>query len=221
MKRSGFRKSNKPKRDRTAPHNIADQFEREKHQKELEKFLKQLNPDGTPKKLLTKSALMSIIRGAIREKCWMYTPNKLAFENMSTIPDEDVDSRRRWKRQCEDCGQWFNKSEVQTDHRKGEHSLKDFDEIWDFYLSINNVGFDGMSSLCEECHSIKTMMERYNYTREEALILKKVTAWEKEYKTAGKQKDWLLKKGFSEEEVSNPEKRRQSIWKYFQSQENK
>lgn len=34
-----FRKSNKPKRKRTAAFNIADEFEREKHKKELDKFL--------------------------------------------------------------------------------------------------------------------------------------------------------------------------------------
>ncbi|CAH9014426.1 conserved hypothetical protein [Vibrio phage 501E54-1] len=206
------------KRKRTAPHNIADDFEREKHQKDLEKFLSKLNEDGTPKKLLTQSQLMSIIRGAIREHCWMYAPNKLAFENMSTVPD-DSSSRRRWHRQCEDCKGWFKKDEVQTDHRIGEHSLKDFDQIWDFYTSISNVSFEGMASLCIPCHDIKSAMERYGYTKEEALIFKKVTAWEALHKKATPQKKFLMDNGFTEDEVSNPTKRREAIWKYFESLE--
>lgn len=219
MKRGGFRKSNKPKRTRTTPHNIADEFEREKRQKELEKFLKQLNPDGTPKKPLTESQIMSLVRGAIRDR-WMYSPTKLAYLYMNTVPDEDPNSRRKWKVQCEASGEWLKLTDACVDHKKGEHSLKSPDDLFSFYNSIMNVGFDDLQILSVGEHDIKTMMERYNYTREEALILKKVTAWEKEYKTAGKQKEWLLKKGFSEEEVSNPEKRRQSIWKYFESQEN-
>lgn len=214
-RRGGFKRGGGSKRKRTAPHNIADDFERERHEKDLAKHMKNLNEDGTPKKLLTKSGLLSIIRGAIREHCWMYSPNKLAFENMATVPDDDPSSRRRWKRQCESCGEWFKQTDIQTDHKVGEHSLKDWDQVWDFYLSINNVGFSEMSSLCVPCHDLKTAMERYGYTEEQAKIFKNVNLWLSHNKGAKVQKDLLKSYGYSDTQTSNGEKRKECLWDYF------
>jgi hypothetical protein len=213
MSRGGFR-GKRSTRKRTAPHNIADEFEREKHKKDLEGFLKKLNEDGTPKKPLTESQIMSILRGAIREK-WMYAANKLAYLNKAIVPDDDPKTRRRWKAQCEHCKEWFGKNDIQIDHIKGEHSLKSPTEVFEFYDSIMNIGFDEMQALCEPCHSIKGAMERFGYTKQEAIIFKQVTAWEKEHKKVSDQKELLLSYGFSEEEVSNKEKRRECIWKFI------
>jgi len=212
-----FRKSNKPKRKRTAAHNIADDFEREKHKKELEKFLKQLNEDGTPKKPLTDSQIMSIVRGAIREK-WMYAPNKLAYLNQHIIPDDDPNTRQRWKVQCEYCNKWFKKSDVQVDHCKGEHSLKTPEDLFQFYDSICNIGFDDMKVTCVPCHELKTAMERYNLTEEEAIIFKKVTAWKSDYPKANDQKKWLTSHGYKGEALKNAETREAAILGYFQKE---
>lgn len=208
------RRSSKPKRQRTAAYNIADDFERDKHKKELEGFLKKLNEDGTPKKPLTESQIMSIVRGAIREK-WMYAPNKLAYLNMGIVPDDDPNTRSRWKCQCEQCKGWFKKGEIQIDHEAGEHSLKTPEDLFKFYDSICNIGFDGMQRLCEDCHTIKTVMERYNLSEEDAITLKKVTAWEKKTPKAADQKKFLKSKGFAEKEVNNTENRRIAALKYF------
>uniref|UniRef100_A0AB39AJE6 HNH endonuclease n=1 Tax=Vibrio phage P018-4 TaxID=3229728 RepID=A0AB39AJE6_9CAUD len=220
-RRGGFRKSTKPKRKRTAPHNIADEFELDKHQKELERLLKKLNEDGTPKKPLTESAIMSLVRGAIREK-WSFCDTKLAYLNMKTVPDNDPNTRRRWKIQCEhpECLKWFGKNDVACDHIVGGHSLKTPEDLFTFYDNILNVSFNDLQILCHECHDRKTACDLHGYTWEESLIFKKVTAWEKQYKVASKAKEWLLSKGFSEDEVSNPEKRRQAIWKYFEQENN-
>lgn len=214
-RRKNFSKSSKPKRKRTAPHNIADEFEREKHKKELENFLSKLNEDGTPKKLLTESQIMGIIRGAIREK-WMYAPNKLAYLMMGVVPDDDPNTRRRWKVQCEECEKWFKKDEVQVDHEDGENSLKTPEDVFPFYDSICNIGFDSMNRLCEDCHSIKTFKERYNITDEDEIrAIKKAISFEKENPKADTQKKFLRSKGFSASDISNSTKRRESLVKYF------
>ncbi|AUR94182.1 hypothetical protein NVP1193O_051 [Vibrio phage 1.193.O._10N.286.52.C6] len=215
MARGGFR-GNRSQRKRTAPHNIADEYEREKHKKDLEGFLKKLNEDGTPKKPLTESQIMSILRGAVREK-WMYAPNKLAYLNMAVVPDDDPKTRRRWKAQCEHCQCWFGKNDVQIDHIKGENSLKSPAELFEFHDNIMNIGFDGMQTLCEPCHSIKGAMERFGYTEAEAIIFKQVTAWESANKKVGDQKTLLKSYGFSDDEISNKEKRRECIWKHIES----
>lgn len=211
----GFRKYNKPKRKRTAAHNMVDEFDLKKHKDELEKLLKRLHEDGTPIKPLTESAIMGLCRGAIREK-WRFCDVKLAYLNMKTVPDEDANSRRRWKVQCEDCNNFFGKTEVAVDHKKGGHQLKSPDNLFQFYNNIINVGFAGIQVLCHECHDRKTVMDLYGYTREEAFIFKEVTAWEKKNNTVGKQKELLLSYGYSDEEISNKEKRRAAIWKYLE-----
>lgn len=208
------------KRKRTAPNNIADDFEREKHQKELDKFLKQLNEDGTPAKPATDSQIMGLLRGAIRER-WMFAPNKLAYLYSNIVPDDDPTTRRRWKGTCERCNSDFKKTDLQVDHIKGENSLRSPEELMDFYDSIMNVGFEDLRVLCIPCHEIVTVMSRYNYTEEEAIIFKKVTAWESLNKTVKKQKELLTFYGFSADEISNKEKRRIAVWKYIESLEEK
>ena len=187
----GFgRKSNKPKRKRTAAHNMADEFEIEKHEKELVKLLKRLHDDGTPIKTLSESQIMSIVRGAIREK-WSFCDTKLAYLNMKTIPDDDPNTRRRWKVQCEHCLEWFKKTEVSVDHRIGGHSLKSPAELFDFYDKIINIGFDDIQILCHADHDRKTACDLYGYTWDEAGIFKQVTAWESANKKVGDQKTLL------------------------------
>ncbi|BAV80861.1 phage protein [Vibrio phage RYC] len=214
MRRGKFGGGTKSKRKRTAPHNIADEFEREKHAKELEKFLKQLAEDGSPKKPLTVSQIMSVMRGAVREK-WMYCPTKLAYLNMAIVPDDSPSTKRRWKAQCENCEEWFKKDDVAVDHIVGENSLKTPEDLLSFWDSIMNVGFDDLQVLCHDCHDIKSMMERYGYTEDEVHIMRKVLTWEKMYTKAAKQKELLISYGFKASEVSNSEKRREAIFKHF------
>lgn len=215
MARGGLRKSTKPKRKRTAPYNMADDYEIEKHREDTEKFLKKLNKDGTPLKPLTESQVMSIVRGAIREK-WMYAPNKLAYLNLGIVPDEDLSSRRRWKCQCEYCHEWFGKGDIQVDHLVGEHQLKTPDDLLEFYDSICNVGFDQMKRTCIPCHEIKTTMERYGITDEkEAKAVKEAIRFENNNPKAADQKRFLLNKGFKASDVKNATTRRESLIEYF------
>lgn len=215
MRRGGLRKSNKPKRKRTAAYNMADEFEIEKHQKELERLLKRLNEDGTPAKPASQSEIMSLVRGAIREK-WGYCDTKLAYLNMKTIPDTDPSSRRRWKVQCEKCLLWYGKNDVAVDHLIGGHSLKSPEDLFTFYDNIINIGFDDLQILCHEDHDLKTACDLHGYTWDEAIIFKKITALESHLKNEKARKAFLLNKGFDESEVSNKEKRRLAFWKFIE-----
>lgn len=216
-KRSNFGKG-KAKRVRTAPHNIADDFERSRHQKETEKFLRQLNEDGSPKKPLTESQIMGLCRGAIRER-WMYSPVRLAYLNQHIVPDDDPNTRRRWKGTCMYCGKEFKKSDLQIDHWEGEHSLKSPDDLFKFYHSIHNITFNDLKMTCIPCHEIKTAMERYGLTEEEAVVFKKVTAWRAKYPKATQQKVWLKGKGFSAGDMKNAGTREAAVLKYYQQKQ--
>lgn len=216
MARGGFRKSTKPKRKRTAAHNMADEFELKKHENELKKLLNRLDEYGFPKKPLTESAIMGLCRGAIRDR-WSFCDTKLAYLNMKTVPDTDLSSRRRWKVQCEDpdCLKWCGKNDVAVDHVVGGHSLRSPDELFTFYNNIINIGFKDIQILCHECHDIKTAMDLGGYTKEEAIIYKQVTALETLLKNEKARKTFLLGKGFEESSVSNKDKRREAFWKFM------
>lgn len=211
MRRKSFPKRKpKEKVERTTPFNIPDDKELAKVKNDLVKFKKQLKPDGSPLKPLTKSQIMSLCRGAIRQK-WMFASNKLAYMNMGVVPDYDTNTRRRFKVQCEYCLEWFKRDEVVCDHENGEHSLKDGTDIETFADSILNVNFAGLKRTCQPCHDRKTAMERWGYTEEEARIFKMYTAWVGANKIP-KQKEWLQSKGVSLEDCSNEPKRRKSYF---------
>ena len=215
-KRSNF-KSGKPKAKRTGAYNIPNEDDLEKLRKSLESYMKKLDEEGNVLKKMTHSQKMSLIRGAIREK-WMYAPNKLAFLEMNAVPDYDPNTRRRFKWQCNCCKEWFTKAQVQVDHIIGEHSLKDLEDFDSFVESILYVNFSGLQILCIDCHDIKSACERYNLTEEEAIIFKRVTAWEKQYPKAKDQKDFLIKNfGAKVKDVANETLRREVALEYFKS----
>ena len=212
---TGFKRgSNKPKREGT--YNIPNEAELAKLENELNKHLAKLDENGLVLKPLTQSQLMGLVRKAIREK-WGYCDVKMAYLLKGVEPDYDPDTRRRFKVQCESCKNWFSKGEIQIDHRKGEHSLKsiaDFDNFVDSILQ--KVTFADLSRLCHPCHDLKTAQERYGLSEEDAIIFKRMTAWEAE-NDVEERKKWLVSKGYKKVDVSNHDKRRACYIEYLKS----
>lgn len=212
-KRSNFGRSG-TKKKREGAFNLPNDEELEKLKKDTEKFQKQLDEYGVPLKRMTQSQLMGLIRSAIREK-WMYANNKLAYLHMGIEPDFDKNTRRRFKVQCEMCGEWFSKGDICIDHKVGEHSLKSLEDFESFVESILYVGYDDLQRLCSTCHDLKTAMERYNLTEDEAILFKKLTAWENKYPKADARKKELKKLGYTTDAVANHEKRRECYLNYL------
>ena len=212
----GFKRG--PKSKREGVYNIPNEAELTKLKKDLNKHLAKLDEDGLILKPLTQSQLMTLVRTAIREK-WSYCDVKMAYLLKGVEPDYDPDTRRRFKVQCELCKAWFSKGEIQIDHKKGEHSLKsiaDFDNFVDSILQ--KVTFADLSRLCHECHDLKTAQERYNLSEEDAIIFKRMTAWEAE-NDVEERKTWLVRKGYKKSDVSNHDKRRACYIEYLKSLE--
>jgi len=143
----------------------------------------------------------------------MHCDAKLAFLNSQLVPDEDINSRRRFKVQCNICKDWFAKGAVDVDHLVGNNSLTSLDQIREWTEKILYVGRDDLQILCTEgCHPIKTLSESHGITFKEAEVLKRVIAWEKEKID---HKEFLIDKGFTEKEVSNKTKRREAYIVFF------
>lgn len=217
MRKKRIMRSKKgPKPKREGDYNIPNEAEITKLKKDLNKHLAKLDENGLILKPLTQSQLMTLIRSAIREK-WAYCDVKMAYLLMGVEPDYDPKTRRRFKVQCEACKKWFSRGEIQIDHDAGEHSLKsiaDFDNFVDSILQ--KVTFADLNRLCHDCHDLKTAMQRYNLSQEDAILFKKMTAWEAD-NDVEQRKDWLVRKGFKKSEVTNHEKRRECYLNYLKS----
>ena len=181
---------------------VATKSEITKRGKKLEKFQKALQEDGSmsEKKLCTK------IRSAIRQT-WMHSDVKLAYLYSHTYPDKNPATRTKWLIDCEMCGKAFKQSDIQIDHKKGEHSLLTLKDVVPFATSILGVTADDLQCLCVPCHEARTYSERYHMSIEEAFAEKEVISKLKQ--TVAKQKAELKKVGYKPKDISNADKRRE------------
>lgn len=180
---------------------IPTQTDIKKRQEKLKQFLKRLDADGKPQ----EKHVVSVVRSAIRSS-WMKSDVKLAYLYMNTIPDMDDSTRTKWLCRCEMCGELFKLTDVEIDHKQGNHSFTKVEDFENYFNNILMVGFDDLQILCKDnCHAQKTYMERYGVSWEEAGYQKIAVSLIKKKMD----KDWLKAKGVTPQ--SSAEKRRVQI----------
>ena len=140
-----------------------------KREAKLQQFLKRLDKDGKPQ----EKHVLTTVRGAIRN-AWMKSDVKLAYLYMNTIPDMDNSTRTKWLCRCEMCGELFKLTDVEIDHRSGNHSFTKIEDFEKYFNNILMVGFDDLQILCKDDHAVKTLSESLGITIEEARIEKQV-----------------------------------------------
>lgn len=173
-----------------------------KKKEALEKHLKKLDEEGKIK----EGTGISMLKSSIRQ-VWMRAPNKLAVLEQARIPDTDPTTKTKWLFKCAICGNYFKQADIEIDHKKGNHSFKQIEDFEYYWNNILNVPTSELQVLCKEtCHAIKTYMERYGGTWEEAKSMKEVINRLKQ--PVAKQKEELLAAGYKPAEISNKDKRR-------------
>mgnify|MGYP001037729276 CR=1 FL=1 len=164
----------------------------------LRKFLKKLNPDGSPKRPMDDNISKALFRSAVRKK-WMYCDTKIAFLLMKRIPDMDNSTRTKWIHRCNKCQGLFKEGDVNVDHIYGEKQFVEWEQAQDYATSILDVCFDDLQILCIECHKTKTRGETLgiDWTTEQgwSTILKEQEYTQIMKSKAQGQKDWLESKG--------------------------
>lgn len=148
---------------------VPSQADIKKREAKLQQFLKKLNADGKPQ----EKHVLSVVRGAIRS-AWMKSDVKLAYLYMNTIPDMDDKTRTKWLVKCEMCGELFKLTDVEIDHRHGNHTFTKVEDFENYFNNILMVGFDDLSILCKEDHAVKTLSESLGISIESARLEKKV-----------------------------------------------
>ena len=157
----------------------------------------------------TKSKFFSWLRGGIRRSLWKNSPIKIKFiqANRKRIPNPNPRGRVEivWGADCYICDNTFPLANMEVDHKVGEHSLKDIEDITPFIEAISFVAQEDLAFVCKDCHKAKSLSERKGISLGEALIEKQVIAIMKEKK----EMEWLLGRGVTP--ASNVAKRREQV----------
>jgi len=148
---------------------VPSQADIKKREDKLKEFMKKLNEDGSPQ----EKHVVSVVRSAIRS-AWMKSDVKLAYLYSKTIPDMDDSTRTKWLVKCEICDKLFKLTDVQIDHRLGNHSFTKVSDFENYFNNILMVGFDDLQILCEDDHLSKTLSEKLGITFQEAVLEREV-----------------------------------------------
>lgn len=133
----------------------------------------------------TESAYLSFIRGGIRRYLWSKNPIKLEFEKERKvkIPNPNPKTVQRFPTvvggQCEHCKGLFKQTDMEVDHKRGEHSLRSMDDLQRFVEGIVCIRKEDLAWLCKTCHGYKTYAERYDCSIEDAKAIKRAIEFEK------------------------------------------
>ena len=179
---------------------VPSKLDIKKREDKLQTFLKRLNEDGSPQ----EKHVVSVVRSAIRS-AWMKSDVKLAYLYMNTVPDMDDSTRTKWLCKCEICGGMFKLTDIEIDHKTGNHSFTKVDDFRSYFDNILMVGFDDLQALCVECHSCKSLSERLGISFTEASYHKQAIALAKSKQDSA----WLKDRGI--QPASNAAKRREQV----------
>ncbi len=143
----------------------------------------------------TKASFMSFLRGGIRRALWNRSPIKLEFIHKNRIRVPNPNPRGRvdevWGAICGVCGGEFPLKDVEVDHRVGNNSLKDLDDLQPFIEAIVCVTEQDLGFVCKPCHKCKTHAEKMGISFDEAFAQKEAIKIIKEKKDL----TWLEERG--------------------------
>lgn len=108
---------------------------------------------------LTESQFWSKIRSALRSTFRFWKPMTIALENASR-PYKGANKRIKKEYQCAHCKEWFQRKDVEIDHKTPCGSLKGYEDIQKFIENLTVEDPNAYQILCKPHHKEKTMLER-------------------------------------------------------------
>lgn len=117
------------------------------------------------------------LRSQLRRISRRWPPVYEALAN-AKVPYTGDNKRKKWWYECADCKQLFDGKNVSVDHIEPVGTLLKKSDIADFIEKLF-CSVDKLQVLCDNCHDLKTYMERYGVDRQSAIIEKKVIAFGK------------------------------------------
>lgn len=127
-------------------------------------------------------------------------------------PPKGYSGRAKKLGKCHYCSEWFAKSHLEVDHVNQAGSCKDWDSAQEFLRNLLDCN-DNWVLACRPCHKVKSYAEREGINFEDALIDKKVIAFEKQ--GIDSITAFCTKYGYTKSQLSNGPKRREALKAIF------
>ena len=168
--------------------------------------------EGVPWK--TEPAFWSWVRGVLR-KGWSKHPVKLEYirKYRKRIVNPVEKNRKRfpetWGMTCSICQKDTVQSQIEIDHIGDGSSFTGLHDAASYMAHLFLVDFESLRPLCKPCHKIVNQSQRAGVSFDEAQIQKEAIAICK--KSAKDVKQFCYDYGYSETQLSNPEKRRSVV----------
>ena len=159
---------------------------------------------------MTESQYLGWIRSALRSKSLRWLPRTKAIE-ASRRPYKGPNKQQKWECQCALCSLWFKQKDICVDHFPiAAGSIKSVADIGPF---ANNLfcEVDNLRVLCYACHDTHTLSEKLGISFTEAVVEQEIISICK--KKLPEILAFAADYGYSKEQLSNPEKRRNVISK--------
>ena len=116
------------------------------------------NPKVRNAGTMTESAFWSFIRSALRQKSRWWKPItecKMKARRAYKGPSK----RQKFEYQCNSCKLWFPEKQINVDHIKPAGSLNCKEDLAGFVERLF-CELDNLQVLCENCHDVKTKLEK-------------------------------------------------------------
>jgi 5-methylcytosine-specific restriction endonuclease McrA len=109
-------------------------------------------------KTMTESQFWAFIRAALRQKSRFWKPITACKMN-NRRKYEGINKRQKYEYQCNKCKHWFKDTHIAVDHIVPCGALNNSADLPGFVDRLF-CEMNGLQLLCEECHQLKTNMER-------------------------------------------------------------
>jgi len=127
----------------------------------------------------TEAKFTAWLQSALRS-VWAKHPSKLTLIQKKRVALKvGVSKKPIFHIQCFHCHKLFKLKEIEVNHKNKCGGLSDLSKLNEFVTNLLLVQPEDLELLCHDCHGIVTYMERYNVSRRDAEIEKKVIAFSK------------------------------------------
>lgn len=160
----------------------------------------------------TQAAFFAYLRGGFRRGVWERHPVKIEFinRNRTKAPIGKVTKKNPegmvWACRCSVCNEIKRQSYCEVDHIEQSGTLRSEEDIASFVIKLSFISFEDLRIVCKLCHSIISHSQKTGMSFEEAKQDKKLIAL---CNLKLPQQRGLLLKHFSQDEISNKDKRKE------------
>lgn len=166
----------------------------------------------------SKSAYFTWLRGALRQ-LWSSYPLRQEWKKrqLREVTQEEREAKvfhpqTKKVAQCHYCSEWFAGSKLEVDHKIESNGCKTKEEAEQFLWHCGGQTGDYWVLACKPCHKIKSYSQLKGISFEEAAVIKRAIATEKEM-SAKDLVELLTKHGLA---CNNAKARRESLIKLIQ-----